>query len=178
MATISPNMSSLRNPPRHVTLGGIAFIIIVLFVTLTPRSPQLNLPQLSSSSAPSTNGGGGSSSQVDPSKKADLYGSSTSKAEKLYGKDYHGHSSPADINRVTNDTLGFSKVFVIGLPERSDKRDAISLTSSLTGFHVEWVDGVRGETIPDKAVPFGADRKKLWENNLGSWRGHMNAIRR
>ncbi|KAI0850260.1 glycosyltransferase family 25 protein [Daldinia vernicosa] len=87
-------------------------------------------------------------------------------------------SSPPDVNRVANGTLGFEKIFVVGLPERSDKRDAIALTSALTGFAVDWVDGVRGETVPDKAVPFGADRKKLWETNLGSWRGHMNAIRR
>ncbi|ETS84025.1 hypothetical protein PFICI_05901 [Pestalotiopsis fici W106-1] len=98
---------------------------------------------------------------------------------KQYDNERGGHASPTvDIDRVTNDTLGFSKVFVVGLPERTDKRDAIALTSSLTGFHVEWVDGVRGETVVDKALPFGVDRKELWENNLGSWRGHMNAVRR
>ncbi|KAI0122332.1 glycosyltransferase family 25 protein [Daldinia grandis] len=104
-----------------------------------------------------------------------------------YHYQYHHHTPPssridrssaADINRVANGTLGFEKIFAVGLPERSDKRDAIALTSTLTGFAVDWVDGVRGETVPDKAVPFGADRKKLWETNLGSWRGHMNAIRR
>ncbi|CAN8104803.1 unnamed protein product [Discula destructiva] len=95
-----------------------------------------------------------------------------------YGRDYQGRSSPEDVNRVTNGTLGFGKVFVVGLPERSDKRDAIALASSLTGFDVEWVDGVRGETIPDKAVPYGVNRKLLMETNLGSWRGHMNAVRR
>ncbi|KAI0405464.1 glycosyltransferase family 25 protein [Xylaria palmicola] len=79
---------------------------------------------------------------------------------------------------TANDTLGFSKIFVVGLPERTDKRDALALTSALTGFHVEFVDGVKGESIPDKAVPLGVDRKALWEENLGSWRGHMNAIRR
>ncbi|KAK6069593.1 Procollagen galactosyltransferase 1 [Seiridium cupressi] len=170
-------MSSLRNPPRHVTFGGIAFVIIVLFVVFTPRSPHMNLPQFHSAASSSTPPSS-SSSTVDTSSNLGSYGSSSKTAEKLYGNDYRGHSSPADINRVTNSTLGFGKVFVIGLPERTDKRDAITLTSSLTGFHVEWVDGVRGETIPDKAVPFGADRKKLWENNLGSWRGHMNAVRR
>ncbi|KAI0136514.1 family 25 glycosyltransferase [Xylariales sp. AK1849] len=83
-----------------------------------------------------------------------------------------------DINRVTNDTLGFSKIFVLGLPERSDKRDAIALTSALTGFHVNFIDGVRGESVPDKAIPFGMDGKVLRENALGCWRGHMNAVRR
>lgn len=97
---------------------------------------------------------------------------------KLYGKDYQGRSWPAELNRVTNDSLGFSKIFVVGLPERSDKRDALALTAALTGFHVEWVDGVKGESIPDKAVPFGTDRHVLMESNLGSWRGHMNAVRR
>lgn len=108
-------------------------------------------------------------------------GASTSKNtddELPYGWGYRGHSDPADVNRVTNGTLGFGKVFVIGLPERSDKRDALALASSLTGFNVEWIDGVRGESIPDKAVPFGIDRKVLMETNLGSWRGHMNAVRR
>lgn len=79
---------------------------------------------------------------------------------------------------IANETLGFSKILVIGLPERTDKRDALALTSALTGFHVEFVDGVKGESIPDKAVPMGVDRHKLMETNLGSWRGHMNAIRR
>jgi hypothetical protein len=96
----------------------------------------------------------------------------------LYGPSYHGSSTPADINRVTNTTLGFSKVFVVSLPERSDKRDALTLASTLTGFNIEWIPGVRGETIPDKAVPLGVDRKKLMETNLGSWRGHMDAVRR
>lgn len=97
--------------------------------------------------------------------------------EKLYGKEFKGRSNP-DINRVTNDTLGFSKIFVVGLPERTDKRDALTLTAALTGFHVDFVDGVRGETIPDKALPIGVNRDMLMETNLGSWRGHMNAIRR
>lgn len=79
---------------------------------------------------------------------------------------------------AANDTLGFSNIFVIGLPERTDKRDAFALTSALTGFHVEFIDGVKGESIPQKAVPAGVDRHALMETNLGSWRGHMNAIRR
>ena len=67
---------------------------------------------------------------------------------------------------------------MVGLPERTDKRDAIALTSGLTGFKIEWIDGIRGESISDKALPFGVDRKQLWERNLGSWRGHMNAVRK
>lgn len=88
------------------------------------------------------------------------------------------HPSDTISDPITNNTLGFSNVFVVGLPERTDKRDAIALTSTLTGFHVEFVDGVKGETIPDQAVPLGVDRAALMESNLGSWRAHMNAIRK
>lgn len=86
-------------------------------------------------------------------------------------------SEPA-AQAVTNGTLGFERVFAVGLAERSDKRDALVLTSSVTGFELVWVDGVRGQSVPDKALPFGVERTRLWENNLGSWRGHMNAVRR
>ncbi|ORY54723.1 family 25 glycosyltransferase [Pseudomassariella vexata] len=87
------------------------------------------------------------------------------------------HLSTTDINRVTNNTLGFSKIFALGLPDRSDKRDAVALSSALTGFHVQWVDGVRGESVPDKAIPFGTDRQRYGQNELGCWRAHMNAAR-
>ncbi|KAI1497590.1 glycosyltransferase family 25 protein [Biscogniauxia marginata] len=100
----------------------------------------------------------------------------STKSKKFSGEGPEGYCKGQ--NSVTNETLGFSKIFVVGLPERSDKRDAFALTSALTGFHVEYVDGVKGEAIPDKAVPFGVNRGPLGESNLGSWRGHMNAVRR
>ncbi|KAK7755757.1 hypothetical protein SLS62_002370 [Diatrype stigma] len=81
-------------------------------------------------------------------------------------------------NIVANATLGFESVMVVGLPERSDKRDALSLMAAMTGFKLTWVDGVLGSSISEKAVPAGWDREKLLDSNLGSWRGHVNAIRR
>jgi len=44
-------------------------------------------------------------------------------------------------------------VFGIGFKERTDKKDAMVLASSLTGFKVEWVDAVRGDDVPEKALP-------------------------
>jgi hypothetical protein len=49
--------------------------------------------------------------------------------------------------------IQFSRIFVVALPERSDKRDAISMSASLTGVKFDWVDGVNGDLIPEKAVP-------------------------
>lgn len=89
----------------------------------------------------------------------------------------HDFASIEDIS-IANETLGFERFFVIGLPERSDKRDALALTSSLTGIQLDWIDGVVGSSIPNSAVPYGVNRTQLWESNLGSWRSHMNAIRR
>jgi hypothetical protein len=158
--------------PRPVIGITIAVLILTTFYLLHPNPNALHVP--SSFSAPFSAFSGSpaaSSSSSSSSSKSNV-------AEKPYGREYHGHSTPEDINRVTNGTLGFGKVFVIGLPERTDKRDAMALSAGLTGFDIEWVDGVRGDTIPDKAVPFGVDRKKLMETNLGSWRGHMNAIRK
>jgi len=66
--------------------------------------------------------------------------------------------SSNQIEHVANGSLGFEKVFVVGLLERDDKRDTWTLTSSLTVFKIDWIDGVRGQTIPDKALPFGVDR--------------------
>lgn len=86
-------------------------------------------------------------------------------------------SRDTDLGRVRNRTLGFEKVFTIGLKERTDKRDAMALMSSLTGFDIEWFEGVRPGDIPDKAVPFGIDVSSVRDNFLGSWRGHLNVIR-
>jgi hypothetical protein len=47
----------------------------------------------------------------------------------------------------------FERVYALGLKERSDKRDAITLGASLTGFEVEFVEGVTGEEVLDKARP-------------------------
>ncbi|KAH9904390.1 hypothetical protein F4778DRAFT_61133 [Xylariomycetidae sp. FL2044] len=91
---------------------------------------------------------------------------------------HHPGAPSGDLDPLLNGTLGFSRIFVVGLPERSDKRDAMTLTSALTGFRVEFSSGVRGETIVDKAVPFPQDRNLIGENALGSWRGHMDVIRR
>lgn len=82
-----------------------------------------------------------------------------------------------DLDRIFNRTLGFEKVYSIGLSERTDKRDALALMSSLTGFEIDWIEGVRPGEIPDKAVPFGIDVAAVRDNFLGSWRGHMNVIR-
>lgn len=64
----------------------------------------------------------------------------------------------------------------MNLPERSDHRDALTLTGSLTGLHFDFVNGVLGDSIPEKAYPPGSG-PTFSAANRGSWRAHMNAIR-
>ena len=42
---------------------------------------------------------------------------------------------------------------MISLPERSDKRDVWALAAAASDLSLDWVDGVRGEEIPFKAIP-------------------------
>jgi len=39
------------------------------------------------------------------------------------------------------------------MPQRTDKRDALSLAAGVTGFQFEFVDGVDGDTITELAIP-------------------------
>lgn len=78
---------------------------------------------------------------------------------------------------VHNETLGFQEIFVINLPERTDKRDALSLVSALTDIKLTWTSAIRGSNVPDKALPLGVDRKGWRDGGIGSWRSQMNVIR-
>src|SRR6186713_1088528 len=53
--------------------------------------------------------------------------------------------SPGNVEDVLNSTLGFEKVFVVSLPERSDKRDAFGLQARLSNITHEIRDGVPGD---------------------------------
>ncbi|OAA67761.1 glycosyltransferase family 25 [Akanthomyces lecanii RCEF 1005] len=86
-------------------------------------------------------------------------------------------ASNRDDDRIKNRTLGFEKIIAIGLPERSDKRDALSLMASLSNVDIDWVDGVKMSAMSAKSAPFGINFTAMEDNFLASWRSHMNAIR-
>jgi hypothetical protein len=80
--------------------------------------------------------------------------------------------SALDYGRINNASLGvrvfnnpaimhrfayspqFGKVFVLSLPNRSDKRDTLVVQASLSNFSVTFIDGIAGATISDKALPY------------------------
>jgi len=72
---------------------------------------------------------------------------------------------------INNRTLGFQEVFVISLPDRGDRRDAITLQASVTNMSVTFLDAVTGASVPKKALPHTFDRRPA---EVGCWRSHLN----
>ncbi|KAL9017791.1 MAG: hypothetical protein Q9185_004880 [Variospora sp. 1 TL-2023] len=59
----------------------------------------------------------------------------------------------ASIKALQNETLGFEKVYVINLPKRTDKLDAIRLSASVTGFNFDVIQAQNGADMSPKALP-------------------------
>ncbi|KAK8852203.1 glycosyltransferase family 25 protein [Apiospora arundinis] len=81
---------------------------------------------------------------------------------------------------IANGTAGFSKILVINRPARTDRRDAMTLAAAVSNLTLDWVDGVDGDTVEERVLPPG-DRPKSKSSDTavrGSWRAHMNALRR
>ena len=67
------------------------------------------------------------------------------------------------------------------MPERTDKLDAFTLSSSLHSFTFDVIDGVHGVQILNKTLPTldGVPVKERARNNiLGTWRAHLNFAQR
>ncbi|KAM0714111.1 hypothetical protein Q7P37_011075 [Cladosporium fusiforme] len=75
---------------------------------------------------------------------------------------------------VSNSTLGFQKIFVVGLASRTDRRDSMTLAAAYSGLDIEYVDGVTA--ISDKATPPGWATTKQKNGTLYAWRSHMNVL--
>lgn len=54
---------------------------------------------------------------------------------------------------LTNFFYQFEHIYAIGLKERTDKRDFLTVSASVSGFEVDWVDGVRSQDLQQKALP-------------------------
>ncbi|KAI4661175.1 uncharacterized protein J4E79_004986 [Alternaria viburni] len=57
--------------------------------------------------------------------------------------------------------LKFEKILVLNLPSRTDRRDAMSLAAAISNIKLEFVEGVTGESINNKAYPLPEENRKL-----------------
>jgi GR25 family glycosyltransferase involved in LPS biosynthesis len=71
--------------------------------------------------------------------------------------------------------LKFEKIYVVNLPERSDRRDSIILSAALSNIDIEIVDAVRGENVLEKAIPH-PEVGRFMKAEIGCWRSHINIM--
>lgn len=71
--------------------------------------------------------------------------------------------------------IQFEKIFVVSLPERSDRRDSILLSAAVMNIDIEIIDAVRGEAVPEKVIP-AKDYGRFMQAEIGCWRSHMNIM--
>ncbi|KAI3292861.1 CAZyme family GT25 [Penicillium roqueforti] len=77
---------------------------------------------------------------------------------------------------IRNSTLGFEHIYAISMKERTDKRDFLTLAASISGFKVEWLEGVRPDDLHPKAMPDGLETSPVKLTAVACWRAHMNAL--
>jgi GR25 family glycosyltransferase involved in LPS biosynthesis len=83
--------------------------------------------------------------------------------------------STDSLQDISNRTLGFQEIFVISLPERTDKRDAIGLQASVTDLSLTYETGVYGADVLAEAKPYGMHRSP---GEVGAWRSHLNILQK
>ncbi|KAL2855972.1 hypothetical protein BJY01DRAFT_242911 [Aspergillus pseudoustus] len=82
-----------------------------------------------------------------------------------------------DLHSITNETLGMQKIFAISLPSRLDKRDNIVLGSSLSDFHVDFLDAITPDQVNPKIYPYNwnYDHRPV---EFAARRSHLNALQK
>ena len=71
----------------------------------------------------------------------------------------------------------FEAILAVGLPERTDRRDTLTLVADISDIAFDFVDGMHGSDILNKSLPLGGPGD-VTRSEIGSWRGHMNALSR
>ncbi|KAI3390345.1 hypothetical protein diail_10012, partial [Diaporthe ilicicola] len=78
------------------------------------------------------------------------------------------------VEDAANATLGFAELIVINMPDRTDKRDRMTLMGATTGLRFTFLPGVDAAKVPDAAMPPEAAG---WTGKVrASWRAHMDAL--
>lgn len=48
--------------------------------------------------------------------------------------------------------------------------------SAVSDIKLDWIDGIDGKAVPDKALPPPASHETIKSANIGSWRAHLDAL--
>ncbi|CAF9941069.1 MAG: hypothetical protein ALECFALPRED_008980 [Alectoria fallacina] len=158
----------MRETKRRMVL--LSLLACFLFLTLVAfRRPNSFMSEYTHRSANPT---ASATSRTNTKAKSWLKGRPKSMGPVLgNGQRHLSDSSLADLK---NTSLGFEKIFVLNMPSRTDKLDAMTLAASVTGFDFDVLEGVQGESIPKKALSGKWESRPGIEGVVGCWRGHMN----
>lgn len=75
------------------------------------------------------------------------------------------------MNRLSQQ---FAELIVINMPDRTDKRDRMTLMGATTGLRFTFLPGVDAAKVPDAAMP---PKAAGWTGKVrASWRAHMDAL--
>lgn len=81
--------------------------------------------------------------------------------------------SRQSLKDLRNDTLGFGNIYVVNMPDRMDKLDAMKLTASLTGFSFETIPAVNGRKVSAKVLSEDFPEGDNHDGQIGCWRSHL-----
>ncbi|KAI0878015.1 hypothetical protein GGS24DRAFT_48992 [Hypoxylon argillaceum] len=87
-----------------------------------------------------------------------------------------------DDDNVLNSTLGFGEMFVINLPLRRDRRDAMTIAGAVSNFNLTFLEGLTGDSVDSSSSTTksggrtAASSHSALAGARGSWRSHMNAL--
>ena len=82
--------------------------------------------------------------------------------------------SRQSLKDLRNETMGFGNVYVVNMPERMDKLDAMKLTASLTGFNFEVIPAVNGRKVSAKVLSKDFPEGENHDGQVGCWRSHLS----
>lgn len=84
--------------------------------------------------------------------------------------------SPTAFCQTSTYASQFQTILAINAPWRTDRKDSLVLASMQSGISLEWIDGINGSLIDERAFPQG-NHRLMPKGNLGSWRAHIDAMR-
>ncbi|KAE8342849.1 hypothetical protein BDV24DRAFT_173551 [Aspergillus arachidicola] len=88
----------------------------------------------------------------------------------------HHLTEETTFDHINNETLGFQHIYAIGMKERTDKRDYLTLAASFLGIKVDWRDGVYPDNVSEKSYPLKLGESGVKPAAIGCWRAHMNTL--
>lgn len=65
----------------------------------------------------------------------------------------------------------FEKIYVVNMPTRHDNRDMMTLAAAASGMQIEFIQGVGGDSVPDKGLPIGVEGMSAQDPNQYGPRG-------